>query len=143
VLAAVAKPVAKGGLNKDVELHVSAPTFANLLDSESAARMYDGSYSSAKAERGSKNITYWGPNGAIDVVLNNVVKHGEAFIIPPKHLRKVGAKEIDWCGADGSGDMFVKYMETKYAYQLRMSYEFAVLLDAPARACKITNIVNS
>lgn len=142
VLAAVAKPVAKGGLNTDVELHVSAPTYANLQSDEAALRAYDGSYSSKRAERGSEEICYHGPNGKIKVVLNNIVKHGEAFILPSKHIRRVGAKDIDWCAFDGKEE-YVKFMETKAAYQLRMSFEFAVVLDAPARACKITGIVNS
>lgn len=143
VLKAAAKPVARGGLNSDLELHLSAATYADLNSDQSALRVYDESYTSKKAENGAEGITYHGPNGAITVVLNNVVKQGEAFLLPMKHIRRIGAKDIAFVSWDGNKDSYFKMLESTGGFQLRMSHEFCVFLEMPARACKITGIVNA
>lgn len=141
-LKAAAKPVARGGLMSDLDLHVSAATYADLNADNAALRAFDGDYSPKKAENGSESIVYHGPNGKIRVVINNIVKEGEAFLLPMQHIKRVGAKDIGFTKWDGKDEYF-KMLESSAGYQLRMSCEFSILLDMPARACKITGIVNN
>ncbi len=142
VLAGAAKAVGAGGLNTDAVLMVSAATYANLNSDQAALRMYDGSYDPKDAENGSKGITYVGPNGNITVMVNNIVKEGEAFLIPTKYVKRVGAKDLSF-ERPGKKDEFFQEIPGFAGYSLRAGAEFAVLLERPAMACKFTGIVNS
>jgi hypothetical protein len=143
VLAGAALSVAVGGLNSDAHLMVSAATYANLNADQAALRQYDGSYDSKENENGSEGLRYKGPNGWITVVVNNIVKEGEAFLIPiVKHVKRVGAKELSF-ERPGQKDQFFQEIPGYAGYSLRAGAEFAVLLERPAQACKFTSIVNS
>lgn len=142
VLAGAAEAVAVGGLNSDAVLMVSAKTYQNLNADQAALRMYDGSYDSKDAETGSEGITYHGPNGKITVLVNNIVKEGEAFLVPPKYLKRVGAKELSF-QRPGKTDEFFQEIPGYAGYSLRAGAEFAILLERPAQAVKFTGIVNS
>ncbi len=142
VLAGEALCVAVGGLNSDSTLMVSAATYANLNADQAALRQYDGSYNSNEAENGSEGIVYHGSGGKIHVTVNNIVKEGEAFLVPAKHLKRVGAKELSF-ERPGKKDEFFQEIPGYAGYSLRAGAEFAVLLERPAQACKFTAIVNS
>lgn len=142
VLAGEALCVSVGGLNGESVLLVSAKTYGNLNSDQAALRMYDSSYSSSDAENGSEGITYHGAGGKITVMVNNIVKEGEAFLLPPKYLSRVGAKELSF-QRPGKTDEFFQEIPGYAGYSLRAGAEFAVLLSRPAMACKFTGIVNS
>jgi len=142
VLAGVGLAVGAGGLNSKVVLMVSAATYANLNSDQAALRMYDGSYESKEAESGTKGIRYWGPNGEIEVMVNNIVKQGEAFAVPPQHLKRVGAKELSF-ERPGKKDEFFQEIPGYAGYSLRAGAEFAILCERPAQCVKFTGIVNS
>lgn len=142
VLAGEALAVAVGGLNSDSTLMVCAATYANLNSDQAALREYDGSYDSKEAENGSEGIVYHGSGGKIRVVVNNIVKEGEAFLVPAKFLKRVGAKELSF-ERPGQKDQFFQEIPGYAGYSLRAGAEFAVLLERPAQACKFTSIVNS
>ena len=134
--------VAVGGLNSNVALFVSAKTYANLDSDLAALRMYDRSYKSTEAENGTKEITYVGSNGPIEVHVNNICKEGEAFAIPVQHIKRVGAKELSF-QRPGKKDEFFQEIPNYAGYSLRAGAEFAILLERPAQAVKFINIVNS
>lgn len=142
VLSGAALAVAMGGLNDDAVLMVSAVTYQNLNSDQAALRMYDSSYSSNEADSGAEGIVYHGPNGKITVMVNNIVKEGEAYLIPPKYLSRVGAKELSF-QRPGKTDEFFQEIPGYAGYSLRAGAEFAVLLSRPAMAVKFTDIVNS
>jgi hypothetical protein len=142
VLSGAAQAVAIGGLKDDAVLMVSAVTYQNLNSDQAALRMYDSSYSSSDSETGTEGIVYHGPNGKITVIVNNVVKEGEAYLLPPKFLSRVGAKELSF-QRPGKTDEFFQEIPGYAGYSLRAGAEFAVLLSRPAMAVKFTAIVNS
>lgn len=142
VLAGEALCVAVGGLNSDSTLMVAAATYANLNSDQAALRQYDGSYDPKEAENGTEGLVYRGSGGKIHVVVNNIVKEGEAFLVPAKHLKRVGAKELSF-ERPGKKDEFFQEIPGFAGYSLRAGAEFAVLLERPAQACKFTSIVNS
>jgi hypothetical protein len=142
VLAGAAKAVSVGGLNSESVLMVSAKTYQNLNADQAALRMYDGSYDSNESENGTEGICYQGPGGKIKVVVNNIVKEGEAYLVPPKYLSRVGAKELSF-QRPGKTDEFFQEIPGYAGYSLRCGAEFAVLLSRPAQAVKFYNIVNS
>jgi hypothetical protein len=142
VLSGAAQAVAIGGLKDDAVLMVSAVTYQNLNSDQAALRMYDSSYSSSDSETGTEGIVYHGPNGKISVIVNNCVKEGECYLIPPKFLSRVGAKELSF-QRPGKTDEFFQEIPGYAGYSLRAGAEFAVLLSRPAMAVKFTAIVNS
>lgn len=142
VLAGAGLAVAAGGLNVDATLMVSAATYANLNADQAALRMYDGSYSEKENDNGSEGLCYHGPNGKIKVVVNNIVKEGEAFLVPAKYLKRVGAKELSF-ERPGQKDQFFQEIPGYAGYSLRAGAEFAILCERPAMCCKFTGIVNS
>jgi hypothetical protein len=143
VLAGEALAVAVGGLNSDWAFMCSAATYANLNADQAALREYDGSYNSKENENGSEGLVYHGASGGkIRVVVNNICKEGEAFGVPTKHLKRVGAKELSF-KRPGKEDEFFQEIPGYAGYSLRAGAEFAVLLERPAQACKFTSIVNS
>jgi hypothetical protein len=75
-------------------------------------------------------------------MVNNIVKEGEAFLLPPKYLSRVGAKELSF-QRPGKTDEFFQEIPGYAGYSLRAGAEFAVLLSRPAMACKFTGITNS
>lgn len=142
ILAGIGQAVGCGGLNSEAVLMVSAPTFQNLNADQAALRQYDGSYNPKDVENGAEDITYRGPNGKISVVVNNIVKQGEAEAIPKKHVKRVGVHEISF-KRPGHDDEFFQEIPGYAGYSLRASGDFAVLLEKPAQAVKFTSITNS
>lgn len=134
--------VGVGGLEGKRVLMVSAKTFGNLNADQAALRAYDGSYSGKEAKNGTRGITYEGCTGSIEVLVNNFVKEGEAFLLPVEHLKRIGARDLSLTQANGSGDYF-KEIPGYAGYSLRAGAEFAILLERPAQAVKFINIVNS
>ena len=142
VMAGAALAVSVGGLNVDAVLMVSAKTYQNLNADQAALRMYDSSYSSKELDTASEGLKYHGPNGSITVLVNNIVKEGESFLVPPKYLSRIGAKELSF-QRPGKTDEFFQEIPSYAGYSLRAGAEFAILLSRPAMAVKFINIVNS
>jgi len=141
VLSAVNKAVAKGGLDEEVELYVSAATWADLADSFSASRMLDSSYSSAEGKNGVERVIYAGANGAINVRIHPMVKEGEAFILPLKRCMKVGSTDIT-TSIPGRADEIFYNDPTTNAIAFRTYSDFQFFCETPAKMVKITTIVN-
>lgn len=141
VLSAVSKAVAKGGLmNEDVVCLVNPLTWSNLNSDQAALRQYVDKDS--KAQNGFEAIEYRGQSGKISVISSNIVKEGEAFIFPPKRLKRVGSQEFSFSppGHDGSYLFPVPDMN---AYELRLFANQSLFCETPAKCVKITGIVNS
>lgn len=140
VLKGVAKAVGKGGLAEDTTLLVSAVTYEGLNSDLSALREFDSSYSADKGENGVQAITYNAQSGKIKIVAHPFVKEGEAFLIPEKGIKRVGATEIKF--GFGDGDYFEK-LEGSAGYQLLCQGDWAILIEKPARCVKFTGITNA
>jgi hypothetical protein len=142
VLAGINKAVAKGGLDEEVNLYVSAATWADLADSFSASRMLDSSYSTSEGKNGVEKVIYHGANGAINVKIHPVVKEGEAFFVPLKRCMKVGSTDIT-TNVPGRGDELFVMSASKNGVEFRTYSDMQFFCECPARMGKITTIVNS
>lgn len=141
VIDAVADAVKCGGLMEDVKVLVSPETWKDLHSDEAALRSYDSSYSSNESERGVKAIKYFGQNGLIEVVSHGFVKEGEAFILPMKRLKRIGAQDVSF-KTPGRGDEIFLQLPSNAGYELRLYTHQAVFCESPAKLVKINNIVN-
>ena len=142
ILAAVALAVERG-LDEDVICMVSPKTWANISSDQAALRLYDDSYKSSKLENGASEYQFAGQNGKIDIVSSIYVKQGEAFIFPPKRLKRIGAMNISFKmpGRQQQEDFFLE-LTNSAGYELRAYTDQTLFSDSPARLVKIINIVN-
>jgi hypothetical protein len=142
VLGAANLAVGKAGLSEPVKLFVSPETWVDLADSISATRMTDSSYSTSEGKNGVEKVIYHGASGAIEVVIHSIIKGGEAFMLPMKHLKKVGSTDITLKNPANGEKIFLE-LAGNAGFEYRSYSDFALLIDAPAKCVKLTGIVNS
>jgi hypothetical protein len=139
-LKGVAKAVGKGGLAEDTVLLVSSTTYEGMNADMAALRVLDSSYKTTKGENGVAGIEYHSQAGKIKVVGHPMVKEGEAFLLPEKGLKRIGATEINF---GMGGDEYFEKLEGSAGYQLLAQYDWCVLVEKPARCVKYTGITNA
>jgi hypothetical protein len=139
---AIAKAVGKG-LDEDVDVFVSDLTWANLINDQAALRKYDSSYSKEKAENGSKAIVFYSSNGMVRIRQSIFVKRGEAFVLPIKRLKRIGATDITFRVPGRGEDEFFLHRPDQNGYELRAMSDMALFIEKPARCVYIYGIVNS
>jgi hypothetical protein len=142
VLSAVSKAVQRG-LDEDVVLYVNPSTWADLASNLAALRRFDGSYSKGKNSNGSKEIEYYGQNGAIKIISYNIVKEGDFFIFPPEKAIRIGARELGLNDPTKQGEQVFFTIPGKAGVGVRAYTNQQVFLEAPAQAVYGTGIVNS
>lgn len=140
VLKGVAKAVGKGGLSEDCVLLVSSLTYEGMNADMAALRVLDSSFKATKGENGVTGIEYNSQAGTIKVVAHPMVKEGEAFLLPEKGLKRVGATEINF---GMGGEEYFEKLEGSAGYQLLAQYDWCILVEKPARCVKYTGITNA
>lgn len=143
IQSAIALAVERG-LDEDVVCMLSPKTWANISSDQAALRQYDDSYKSSKLENGASEYQFAGPNGRIDIVSSIYVKEAEAFLFPPKRLKRIGSINISFKmpGRTQQEDFFLE-LTNSAGYELRSYTDQTLFSDSPARLVKITGIVNS
>lgn len=141
ILSGVSQAVQRG-LNEDVTVLVNPVTWENLNDDLAALRHFDTSYKPKMGEAGNEGIVYHGQNGKIEIVAYNIVKQGEAFALPMKRVRRIGAQDVSF-KTPGRGDEIFTQLADRAGFELRVYTHQAVFIETPARCVKFTSIVNS
>lgn len=141
VLSAITDPVNRG-LSENATLAVNPRTWGNLNADLSALRRFDGSYEKRKGENGVMGIVYYAQNGEINIVSHGCVKEGEGFLFPEKKLQRPGAQDLSF-KTPGREDEIFLHLPSNAGFELRLYTDQAIFLKTPARATKITAIVNS
>lgn len=143
IFGAVSKAVGRG-LNEDVVCLVNPNTWKDLSTDLAAMRSMDSSYKTGVNESGQEAIRYFGQNGKIDIVSHNCVKEGDAFILPVKKVKRIGASDIRFQPFGGSAqDRFFLELSDNAGYELRSYTDQAIFVESPARTVKITGFTNS
>lgn len=140
VQSAVALPTSRG-LMEDVCVFVNPTTYSNLITSQAGARRYDSSWKSKELENGTESLSFYGPNGKIEIVSHLFMKQGYAFILPLKRCQRTGATDLTFTLPGMPGEFFLQ-LPGFTAYELRCYTLQAAFLNSPAKACLITAIVN-
>jgi hypothetical protein len=140
IQSAVALGTARG-LIEDVVVYINPTTFANVVTSQAGARRYDASYKSKEMENGTTALSFWGPNGKIELVPHIFMKQGYAFILPMKRCKRTGATDLTFTLPGMPGEFFLQ-SPGYTAYELRCYTLQAAFLDSPAKGVLINLIVN-
>jgi hypothetical protein len=141
---AVATAVGRG-LDEKVTVLVNHKTWANLLTDQAAARRFDSSYSKNKAEAGAESLVFYSQNGMMEIISHPCVKEGEAFLLPLEKVRRIGAGTSDmmFMPQSATNEEYFQYVPGYNSYEIRLYSNQAIIDELPARAVKITSIVNS
>ncbi len=129
------------GLMEDVAVFVNPTTFANIVTSQAGARRYDSSYKSKELENGSTGLTFWGPNGKIELVPHIFMKQGYNFVLPLKRCQRTGATDLTFTLPGMPGEFFLQ-LPGYTAYELRCYTLQAAFLNSPYKGVLGTLIVN-
>lgn len=130
------------GLSEKVTCYLNPQTWSNVMDNLAALRSFDQSYSADRAKSGSSNVTLYSMNGEIELVPHNIVKEGEAFLIPEKRVKRLGAQDVSF-KTPGRGEEIFRQLDGQAGFELRLYTDQAVFIETPARTVKLTGIVNA
>jgi hypothetical protein len=140
LLSAVSKAVQRG-LDEKVVVLVNPDTWANLASDLSALRRFDSSYDRKKAENGFEALTYHGQNGEIEIHSYNLVKAGEAFVVPPKRVKRIGAQDLSFKTPGMSDEIFL-HLSNRAGFELRLYTDQCVFVETPARCVYLSGFTN-
>jgi hypothetical protein len=82
------------GCKEDLVCLLSPRAYEVLNTDMAALRRLDNSYRHSKVDSGAESLCFYGQNGKLEIVPHLYVKWGDAFILPPKRLKRIGATEI-------------------------------------------------
>lgn len=129
------------GLIEDIIVFINPTTYANVVTSQAGARRYDSSYKSKEAENGMQSLTFWGPNGKIELIPHIFMKQGYGFGLPMKRCQRTGATDLTFTLPGMPGEFFLQ-LPGYTAYELRCYTLQAAFLQTPAKGILFTTIVN-
>ncbi len=139
---ALALGVARG-LDEKVVCFCSVASFADLNTDLAAAQQFDSNYSKSKGEMGFETIKFYGANGEVEIVPSIYVKEGEAFLVPPARLKRIGSTDVTMkMPGKEDADLVLQVPDTT-AYELRMYYDGNLFCERPSWCTKVTGIVNA
>lgn len=146
IMAAVKRARDKG-LKESVKLLVSPKAWNGLVNptmdptDTAVARKVDASYNSKKLELGTENILIHGPQGAnIEVVPHPYVREGDAFAVPFRVLKRVGASDIDFKTPGMPAEEMFIHLQSNAGYEFRCYANQALFVDSPAKCVKLYGI---
>lgn len=127
-IMAGASELVNRGCMEDLTVLMSPRAYEVLNTDMSALRRVDSSYRFSKVESGSESLCFYGQNGKLEIVPHLYVKWGDAFILPPKQMKRIGATEITFKRPNGSGDTEIFKESTDVAgFELRAYTSQALL----------------
>lgn len=140
ILNGLAIPTGRG-LSEKVTVYLNDRTWANVASDQAALRKYDASYNDEKAKSGFRAITFYSQNGEVELVPYNCVKEGEAFAVPLKRLKRIGAQDISFNSLGTEGRIF-RELSDSAGFEYRLYNDQSLFCETPAKLLKFTGIVN-
>lgn len=131
------------GLDQDVCLFVSFPTWSDLNSDLSALRRIDSGYKTTKTSQGTRMLEYYSHTGTVEVVPSGYCKGGEAFFFPKGEVSLVGSTTQTFEIPGSNGGRYFEGVSGTAAIEMQSYSDCAPKLDAPSMGCLFTGIVNS
>tara|TARA_R100000005_G_C4989911_1_gene197472 strand:- start:384 stop:1655 length:1272 start_codon:yes stop_codon:yes gene_type:complete len=140
VASAAALIVPRAGAG-NLKLYCSVPTWVKLNEELVGYRRIDTAGGVQKL--GAEEIEYFGPNGLIRIKPHPMVKNGEAFLLDPSKVKRVGASDITFnLGVEGQADKFLRELPDAAGFEVRCLWDQGIIHPRPAATCKLTGITN-
>lgn len=131
------------GLDEKVDVFINPITWGNMNTDLAALRRLDGSYSRQKGENGSEELVYHSQNGEIAIHGHSVIKEGEAFALPIKRIKRLGAVDATFKTPGLADDEFFLHLANSAGFELRLYTDQHIFLEMPARCVRYYGIVNT
>lgn len=136
-------PAAGRGLEKPVHAFISPFQYTKLASDAASLRKLDTSYKKSKYENGfdgttEGSLTFFGVSGQITIEPHNMIKNGDAFILPLDSFKRIGSRDIELDEPNGKGNGIFTSMESSAAYRFRSFSNFGILSENPCWCTKLT-----
>lgn len=145
ILQGLSGALAIGGLDEDISVWMHHDAFTDLNIDEAALRRYDKSYSGKSASRGNEGITFHYQGGSLTLKPHLYIKRGEAFAIPDRCFKRVGATDMEFLtdtNEEGKGDKtYMTKLEQNAAYQVLYGYDHHILIPDIVLCTKYTELI--
>jgi hypothetical protein len=131
---AVADAVNGSGLEGDVVVYVNPRSWKTFAETEAGLRVYDQSYSPAKAVNGFRDIEFYTQTGKMTVKAHRMVMEGEQFILKLDTWSRSGSAQLGFKvpGMESSGDL-IKPLENQAGFQFKSYADQYIFTFAPAQ----------
>ena len=130
------------GLMEKVLVLVSPKAWAVLNSDQAALRVFDSSFKSSKSENGAEGLMFHGLCGPMEVVSHPMVKDGDAFIVPPDSIMRIGSVDLSF-GVPGFSDQFLLPVQGSSAVELQCHADQAIFCERPAHCVMLQGITYS
>jgi len=130
------------GLNEDACLIVNNNTWTDLMQDIAALRATDESYINANVDFGHQKITYFTANGKVSIKASIYCKEGFAYLVVPRHFKRVGSTDVTF-NRPGQSDTFFKDLENEAGYELRAYTDQALFCHSPGKQVVLSGITNT
>lgn len=133
----------RSGRHSKLCLYVSPYTFTDLHQDLTALRRYTANETTGRL--GYQMIEYSSQTGPIEVKSHPMVKAGEAFLVNPDGVERVGSTDTTFDAADAMGEgesKFVTQLSGNAGVELRSYWNQGLMNVRPPSHCKLTGIVN-
>jgi len=129
------------GTARKLTCFVSAWTWTDMNVDAAALRRYAES-TKAGLDLGTTSITYYGPNGEIEIVPHRFVKAGEAFLLDLSSWSRVGSMDVTY-SLPGLPENFILQLPSNAGFELRNFSDQAPFCWNPSAQTYISGIVNN
>lgn len=135
--SAIAKMMEKGLTTEKVTVLCSPLSWKNLLVEQAAKRRHDASYDPKKFVDGARGISFWGPNGEVEIMSSIFCKAGYSYVLPMQEYSRIGSSDITF-EQPGYEGKFFRLLEGFNGYELRLYSDQSLFTCRPGISALIT-----
>lgn len=130
--------VAQGGLSDDTVAFINSTKWETLNSTVTNQNYRNmGGSDNAAARAGVRGMTFETQAGITTLIGSPYVKEGDGFLMSLKDIVTVGVKKINFESSKGSGEYWIE-LPSNYGAQMQGAYEFQPVIQAPAKALKLS-----
>jgi hypothetical protein len=139
---AVSKIVDKGFINQEMILNVNPRVWSELNQEQFSRMRFNDGKQGDRLTAGTNEIVYKSQgNATIRIVSNGFIKLGEAYLLTPKHWKRVGPVDARLGGPKGEAE--VQRLQNNAGYQICAYSNQATFTNKPSANCVLTGITVS
>jgi hypothetical protein len=133
------------GLQEDATLWVSVNAWLGFVnpvtDASSANSRSKPADQGRKLQYGADGVEIIAPSGKVTIKPHLMVKDGDAFLVPTRHLKRVGATDVTFetPGMEKTGEIFLQ-LQANAGFELRCYANQALFVDRPGICVYFKNI---
>lgn len=138
LLTGAAKAVARGFQGKLIAI-MSPKSYAVLNANSMAQRMFDGSYSTAKATNGTDALEYKSNGVTVEPLAHPMMHEGKVLVVPEEYVKRGGAKDVSFA-IPGTSDQFLLPVQGSNAVELQCSLDQFIFAERPSWTVAMSGI---